>query len=139
MKETPEKALETAVAVELGTVPNNGTLSPRRPSDSEAVVKIGLTPTVPRTLDRLISLIGLNSAVVCPWPTFYFVSVLNLANGGTAGLLVGTIIACVFMGPVYVSLAEKIRRLVIFLAVVLDMNICSQADAESVQVSDRRR
>ena len=59
--------------------------------------------------------------------TFYFVSVLNLANGGkrkkteradgvadafvgTAGLLVGTIIACAFMAPVYISIAEKIRK-----------------------------
>jgi hypothetical protein len=66
-------------------------------SDSEAVEKLGIKPTVPRTLKRLIGLIGVNSSVVCPWPSFYFVSVLNLANGGTGGLIVGTIIACVFM------------------------------------------
>jgi len=61
-------------------------------------------------LDKLIALIGLNSSVVCPWPAFLFASVLQIANGGTGALLVGTIVACVFMGPVYVSLAEKIRR-----------------------------
>ena len=66
-------------------------------SDSEAVEKLGFKPTVPRTLKRLIGLIGVNSSVVCPWPSFYFVAVLNLANGGTGGLIVGTIIACVFM------------------------------------------
>lgn len=95
--------------VELNDTPPQP-LASRRSSDAEAVAKLGLTPTVPRSLDKLIGLIGLNSSVVCPWPTFVFVSVLNLANGGTAGLLVGTIIACVFMGPVYISLAEKIRR-----------------------------
>jgi len=59
-----------------------------RDSDDAAVKKIGVKPTVPRTLDRLIGLIGLNSSVVAPWPGFYFISVLNLANGGTAGLMV---------------------------------------------------
>lgn len=35
---------------------------------------------------------------------------LNLANGGTGGLLAATIVACVFMSFVYISLAEKIRK-----------------------------
>ena len=95
--------------VELNHLPSAGT-SPERPADAEAVEKLGFQPTVPRTLNRLIGLIGVNSSVVCPWPTFYFVAVLNLANGGTAGLLVGTIIACIGMAPVYISLAEKIRK-----------------------------
>ena len=49
-------------------------------ADAEAVAKLGLRPTVPRTLDRLIGLIGLNSSVVCPWPSYVFVSVLNLGT-----------------------------------------------------------
>lgn len=100
---------QTSTIVELDNLPRDGT-SPERLSDTEPVLKLGLNPTVPRTLNRLVGLIGVNSSVVCPWPTFYFVAVLNLANGGTAGLLVGTIIACIFMAPIYISLAEKIRK-----------------------------
>ena len=86
----------------------------RQPSeDSDPVAKIGHTPTVPRTLDGLVSLIGVNSSVVCPWPNFFFVAALNLGNGGTLGLLVGTIVACFGMAPVYLSLAEKMRKWVI--------------------------
>lgn len=103
--------------VELGNMSpeKNGSPQPK-PSmetasiETDPVAKLGLKPTVPRTLDRLIGLIGVNSSVVCPWPNFYFVSVLNLANGGTAGLLLGTIIACLGMTPVYLSLAEKMRK-----------------------------
>lgn len=82
----------------------------RQSPDLDPVEKIGHKPTVPRTLDKLIGLIGVNSSVVVPWPNFYLVATLNLANGGTAGLLVGTIIACIGMTPVYLSLAEKMRK-----------------------------
>ena len=80
------------------------------PSEVDPVAKIGHTPTVPRTLHRLVSLIGVNSSVVCPWPNFYFVAALNLGNGGSLGLLIGTIVACFGMAPVYLSLAEKMRK-----------------------------
>ena len=86
---SPEKAVNVGES--------SGYRSSDQVSDSEAVEKLGIKPTVPRTLKRLIGLIGVNSSVVCPWPSFYFVAVLNLANGGTGGLMVGTIIACVFM------------------------------------------
>ena len=89
---------------------SNNDPPPYRPADADAVKNLNLVPTIQRTLNKLISLIGLNSAVVCPWPAFYFTAVLSLANGGTAGLLVGIIIACIFMAPVYISLAEKIRK-----------------------------
>ncbi len=94
--------------VELGNLPQ----STERPSFSsdDPVAKIGHTPTVPRTLDKLIGLIGVNSSVVCPWPNFYFVAALNLGNGGSLGLLVGTIVATCGMTPVYLSLAEKMRK-----------------------------
>lgn len=106
-------------------------------SDSEAVEKLGIKPTVPRSLKRLISLIGVNSSVVQPWPTFYFVSVLNLANGGTAGLLVGTIVACVFM--------VRKREVQAYRPVVMltnhartDSGVC-QFGGEIEKISDGRR
>jgi hypothetical protein len=83
-----------------------------QPYDADAVARLGLTPTVPRTLNRLIGLIGVNSSVVVPWPSFVFVAVLNLANGGTAGLIIDLLIGGAFMMPVYISLAEKIRKCV---------------------------
>lgn len=85
-----------------------------RPASSidDPVKAIGHKPTVPRTLDKLIGLIGVNSSVVCPWPNFYFVAALNLGNGGSLGLLVGTIAATCGMVPVYLSLAEKMRKCV---------------------------
>lgn len=79
----------------------------------DPVAKIGYKPTVQRTLNGLISLIGVNSSVVCPWPNFYFVAALNLENGGTLGLLLGAVLACIGTIPVYLSLAEKMRKLVI--------------------------
>ncbi|KAK5173804.1 uncharacterized protein LTR77_002485 [Saxophila tyrrhenica] len=94
--------------VELGNLRSSPERSPS--SNEDPVVKIGHKPTVPRTLDKLIGLIGVNSSVVCPWPNFYFVAALNLGNGGSLGLLVGTIAATVGMAPVYLSLAEKMRK-----------------------------
>ena len=82
----------------------------REGTESDPVARIGHKPTVPRTLNRLIGLIGVNSSVVCPWPNFYFVAALNLGNGGTLGLLIGTIAATCGMAPVYLSLAEKMRK-----------------------------
>lgn len=79
-------------------------------SDERHVLKIGQRPTVPRSLNKLIGLIGVNSSIVCPWPNFYFVAALNLGNGGTLGLLIGTIAACFGMAPVYLSMAEKMRK-----------------------------
>ena len=95
---------------EAATTTTHLELESRPPSELDPVAKIGHKPTVPRTLDRLIGLIGVNSSVVCPWPNFYMAATLNLANGGTAGLLVGTILACIGMTPVYLSLAEKMRK-----------------------------
>jgi hypothetical protein len=92
--------------VELANLQNGG----KEGTETDPVARIGHKPTVPRTLDRLIGLIGVNSSVVCPWPNFYFVAALNLGNGGTLGLLVGTIAACFGMAPVYLSLAEKMRK-----------------------------
>jgi hypothetical protein len=83
-------------------------------ADAEAVEKLGITPTLPRSLNQIIGLIGVNSSVVVPWPSFIFVAVLNLANGGTAGLIVDLLIGIVFMVLVYISLAEKIRKYVQF-------------------------
>ena len=109
MSKDTSDATGTAV-VELGNLQT----SPERESSDidsvDPVAKIGHTPTVPRTLNRLISLIGVNSSIVCPWPNFYFVAALNLGNGGSLGLLIGTIVACVGMAPVYLSLAEKMRK-----------------------------
>lgn len=79
-------------------------------SDSDAVAQLHLKPTIPRTLDKLIGLIGVNSSVVSAWPIFFLTSVISLSNGGTAGLLIGVIVAALGMVPVYMSLAEKIRR-----------------------------
>ena len=100
----------SAEVVEMGNLES----SPERPPSSieDPVAKIGHKPTVPRTLDKLIALIGVNSSVVCPWPNFYFVAALNLGNGGSLGLLVGTIAATCGMAPVYLSLAEKMRKYV---------------------------
>ena len=109
--------------------------SQRQPSESDPVVKIGHRPTIPRTLDRLIALIGVNSSVVCPWPNFYMVATLNLANGGTAGLLVGTIIACIGMTPVYLSLAEKMRKY----ATQKFLNLSATSLMAPAQISNRRR
>ena len=101
----------TAEVVELNTLASTRHDSVQQSlSETDPVAKIGHTLTVPRTLDRLVALIGVNSSVVCPWPNFYFVATLNLANGGIAGLLVGTIVACIGMAPVYLSLAEKLRK-----------------------------
>lgn len=90
--------------------------SPERPPSSvEDLIKAtGHKPTLPRTLSKLIALIGVKCSVVCPWPTFYFVAALNLGNGGSLGLLVGTIVATCGMAPVYLSLAEKMRKCVLF-------------------------
>lgn len=78
--------------------------------DANAIEKLHHKPTIPRTLDRLIGLVGVNSSVVSAWPIFFLTSVISLSNGGTAGLLVGVIVASLGMIPVYISLAEKIRR-----------------------------
>lgn len=96
-------------AVELADLPDR---SPGRDgaSDGDAITKLHHKPTIPRTLDRLIGLIGVNSSVVSAWPDFFLTSVISLSNGGTAGLLVGVIIASLGMVPVYIGLAEKIRR-----------------------------
>jgi hypothetical protein len=83
-------------------------IAPSESSD-DPVNKIGHKATVPKTLNNLLGLIGLNSSICSPWPNFYFVPALNLANGGTLGLLIGTIIACVCMMPVYLSLAGMMR------------------------------
>lgn len=93
---------------ELDNLQHSPELTPS--SIEDPVEAIGHKPTVPRTLNRLIGLIGVNSSVVCPWPNFYFVAALNLGNGGTLGLLVGTIAATCGMAPVYLSLAEKMRK-----------------------------
>ena len=95
----------SAEVVELDNLPNGG-----EGTAFDPVAKIGHMPTVPRTLNHLIGLIGVNSSVVCPWPNFYFVAALNLGNGGTLGLLIGTIAATAGMAPVYLSLAEKMRK-----------------------------
>jgi hypothetical protein len=95
----------SAEVVELDNLQNGG-----EGTEFDPVARIGHKPTVPRTLDRLIGLIGVNSSVVCPWPNFYFVAALNLGNGGTLGLLIGTIAATAGMAPVYLSLAEKMRK-----------------------------
>lgn len=105
-----EREFAATGAVELDNVSGHGE-SPRNPySDADAVAKLAVKPTIPRTLDRLTGLIGMNSSVVSAWPIFFLTSVLSLANGGTAGLLVGIIIASIGMAPVYISLAEKIRK-----------------------------
>lgn len=96
--------------VEMDDLQHSPTCAPS--SIQDPVKAIGHKPTVPRTLNRLIGLIGVNSSVVCPWPNFYFVAALNLGNGGTLGLLVGTIVATFGMAPVYLSLAEKMRKYV---------------------------
>lgn len=83
---------------------------PYSDADAEAVAKLGFKATLPRSLSNIVSLIGLNSSIVLPWPAAYFVSALNLSNGGTAGLLLASIVASVFMTAVYLSLAEKLRR-----------------------------
>lgn len=98
--------------------------------ETDPVGKIGHTATIPQTLDGLIGLIGVNSSVVCPWPNFYFVAALNLGNGGTLGLLVGTIVACFGMAPVYLSLAEKMRKSVPPQVLALKL----QADLESTDI-----
>jgi hypothetical protein len=107
-----DDTLKETEDLELNGVSNES--SPRRysstPTADDPVVKIGHTPTVPHTLDKLVGLIGVNSSVVCPWPNFYFVAALNLGNGGSLGLLIGTLIACIGMAPVYLSLAEKMRK-----------------------------
>ncbi|KAK5164304.1 uncharacterized protein LTR77_009999 [Saxophila tyrrhenica] len=69
-----------------------------------------LAARVPRTLTKLVGLIGVNSSVFVRWPSFIFVAVLNLSNGGTWGLVVGLIVSIVFMIPLYISLAENIRK-----------------------------
>ncbi|KAK5716978.1 hypothetical protein LTR17_016195 [Elasticomyces elasticus] len=105
--------LQSTETVELKGFEDHGGPSQGYASTSnreDPVAKIGHTATVPRTLDKLIGLIGVNSSVVCPWPNFYFVAALNLGNGGSLGLLLGTLIACVGMAPVYLSLAEKMRK-----------------------------
>ncbi|KAK3112829.1 hypothetical protein LTR53_010483 [Teratosphaeriaceae sp. CCFEE 6253] len=107
------ESAHSAKAVELKDFEAHGFPAQRFPSTStqdDPVAKIGHVATVPHTLDKLIGLIGVNSSVVCPWPNFYFVAALNLGNGGSLGLLVGTLIACVGMAPVYLSLAEKMRK-----------------------------
>ncbi|KAK3712082.1 hypothetical protein LTR37_009173 [Vermiconidia calcicola] len=108
MADTKEYATTSADAVNYSNESPSG--NTRAYSDAEAVARLGLTPTVPRTLTKLIGLIGVNSSVVVPWPTFIFVAVLNLSNGGTGGLVVDLSITIVFMIPVYISLAEKIRN-----------------------------
>lgn len=105
-KDPPTEASTAVVELNhLGTLPERPTCSIEDP-----VKAIGHNPTVPRTLDKLIGLIGVNSSVVCPWPNFYFVAALNLGNGGSLGLLIGTIAATCGMVPVYLSLAEKMRK-----------------------------
>lgn len=96
-------------AVELN-VSDPGNWNGGAHSDADAVARLQVKPTIPRTLNRLIGLIGVNSSVVSAWPIFFLTSVLSLANGGTAGLLIGVIIAALGMVPVYISLAEKIRK-----------------------------
>jgi hypothetical protein len=96
-------ALDTLPSAEQGSLQ-------RQPLEIDPIAGIGHKPTVPRILDRLIALIGVNSSIVVPWPNFYFVATLNLGNGGTAGLLVDTILAYIGMVAVYLSLAEKIRK-----------------------------
>ena len=64
MKEEPKHSTEV---VELDDAPAYRSPSGEA-SDAEAVKKLGVTPTIPRTLERLIGLIGVNSSVVCPWP-----------------------------------------------------------------------
>ena len=104
MKETPSGA------VELDKASDRGAWTGEPYSDADAVARLHIKPTIPRSLDRLIGLIGVNSSVVSAWPIFFLTSVLSLSNGGTAGLLVGVVIAALGMLPVYISLAEKIRK-----------------------------
>lgn len=108
---TMEKAPIQNASTQI-TPPNAHEQSLGRPPSvfSDPVKAIGHKPTVPRTLNKLVSLIGVNSSVVCPWPNFYFVAALNLGNGGSLGLLVGAVVATCGMAPVYLSLAEKMRK-----------------------------
>lgn len=102
--------LAFAAAVELQH-DSDVQLSPREESvDEHAVKRLHHKPTIPRTLNHLIGLIGVNSSVVSAWPIFFLTSVLSLSNGGTAGYLVGVLIASIGLIPVYISLAEKIRK-----------------------------
>jgi choline transport protein len=78
-------------------------------SDADAVARLHVKPTIPRTLKGLIGLIGVNSSVVSAWPIFFLTSVLSLANGGTLGFLIGVLVTTVGLTPTYISLAEKIR------------------------------
>lgn len=78
-------------------------------SDADAVARLHINPTIRRTLDRLLGLIGINSSVVSAWPISSLTSsVLSLSNGGTAGLLAGVVLASLGMVPVYISPAERI-------------------------------
>lgn len=95
-------------AVELKD--ETGTYTRDTVSDADAVARLHVKPTIPRKLDRLIGLIGVNSSVVSAWPIFFLTSVLSLSKGGTAGLLIVVIIAALGLVPVYISLAEKIRK-----------------------------
>ncbi|KAI7215022.1 hypothetical protein KC333_g5677 [Hortaea werneckii] len=102
--------LAFATAVELQH-DSDVQLSSREESfDENAVKRLHHKPTIPRTLNHLIGLIGVNSSVVSAWPIFFLTSVLSLSNGGTAGYLVGVLIASIGLIPVYISLAEKIRK-----------------------------
>ncbi|KAK5170561.1 uncharacterized protein LTR77_005149 [Saxophila tyrrhenica] len=76
----------------------------------EAIERLDLRPTIPRTLKGAVGLIGVNSSVVSAWPIFFLTSVISLSFAGAAGLLIGIIVASLGMTPVYISLAEKIRR-----------------------------
>lgn len=105
-----ENDVAATSAVELDDRAARETWTGQSYSDADAVARLHVKPTIPRTLDRLIGLIGVNSSVVSAWPIFFLTSVISLSNGGTAGLLVGVIIAAFGMVPVYVSLAEKIRK-----------------------------
>lgn len=107
MKETH---IASTGAIELDDNSGRDIPASRVYSDADAVARLHLKPTIPRTLDRLIGLVGVNSTVVSAWPIFFITSVLSLANGGTGGLLIGAVIASIGMVPVYVSLAEKIRK-----------------------------
>lgn len=103
------EGLAPAGAYELNDLSDES--STRQPhSDANAIEKLNHKATIPRTLNRLIGLVGVNSSVVSAWPIFFLTSVISLSNGGTAGLLVGVIVASLGMVPVYISLAEKIRR-----------------------------
>ena len=78
-----------------------------KPEDA-AIEELGHKATIPRTLTSRLGIVGTISTVVCPWPSALSIAPLALSNGGTGGLIVGFIVASIFMTLVYYLLAEKL-------------------------------